>query len=134
MVELNAALHDALRSGGTTSVPSDPTTTRSRKRVRTFVARDVSSFTINELPVDAFESLTLAAAHCGQVLDDDPPYVIEFTMHDMGPEHLRLAVCRCELMPEAGATTVHLSIAGAPQASIESVRDALVDIVNELAG
>lgn len=130
MVQLNTALEEALRGAG---VPRDTVTPApSRRRTGTFTTRDVSSFTINALPVDAHELLTLAAANCGQVTEDDPPYLIEFTLLDTGLGGGTDALCRCELVPEAGGTTVHLSVSGPVRASLESVRDMLVDLVNEV--
>ena len=134
MVELNAALESALRELHSQSANKTVTRgTRVRHRKPSHVSRDVSSFTIQELPVDAFETLTLVAAHCGQLLDDDPPYLIEFTLNELGDSASDCVLCRCELMPEAGGTTVHLSLSGSRRASIEEVRDSLVALINEMA-
>ncbi len=130
MTLLNSALEEALRSGPATTDTTRPS--KPSRVTRTFASRDVSSFTISCLPVDAFETMTLVAAHCGQLTDDEPPYVIEFTMAEANMPGLADAICRCELMPEAGATTVHLGISGGAQVPIESVRDLLVGIINEL--
>lgn len=131
MIVLNAALHQALLWRETPVAPSEA---RQRTtRTHSFVSRDVSSFTINDLPVVAFETLTVAAAHCGQVTDEECPYLLEFTMHESGLAALSRAVCRCELMPEAGGTTVHLSVTGAGPVPLETVRDMLVGIVNEIS-
>jgi hypothetical protein len=130
MVRLNQALEQALKSQSVQFEDSRPS--RRSRITRSFAARDVSSFTINSLPVDAFETLVIAAAHCGQITEDDPPYLIEFTLSDMSLHGTRNLLCRCELMPEAGATTVHLALSVAGRVELESVRDALIDIINEI--
>ena len=130
MVLLNSALEEALRGGSSPQEAVSPR--RTVRRVSTFATRDVSSFTINALPVDAHELMHLAAANCGQLTDDDPPYLIEFTLGETGLDGGTDAICRCELVPEAGGTTVHLSVAGSLRSPLESVRDMLVDLVNEI--
>ena len=95
------------------------------------VRQDVSSFTIDTLPVDSFELLRIAGSILGQVSDSDCPYMIEFTLEDLEDTQVGTAWCRCDLVPEAGGTMVHLTI-GATNTSIETVRDAIVECVNEI--
>lgn len=130
MVALNAALEEALRT--CTASPGAEIRKHREGANRSFSHRDVSSFTIASLPVDAFETLVVAAANCGQVIDDDPPYLVEFTLADTDLPGGSSALCRCELVPEAGATTVHIGLSGARHVSIEQVRDILVATVNEV--
>jgi len=97
---------------------------------------DRCSFTIEVLPVDAHEVLCVAAVWLGEVVDDDPPYLLEVDMHDP----LR-AWCRLELVPDAGATTVSLAVSAthgpdgypAPVPDVDRVRDLWVDTVNRVA-
>ena len=62
---------------------------------------DTPSFTIDVLPVDAFEALLVVCSWMGEMLVDDPPYVLEAFLHDPEP-----CWCRLDLVPDAGATTV----------------------------
>ena len=66
-------------------------------------AADTPSFTIDALPVEAFEALLVVAVWIGEVLDDDPPYVLE--SHLVEPF---ACWCRLDLVPDAGASTVSL--------------------------
>lgn len=133
MVRLNAALEEAL------AAPKEPVPTTVEPMARrdpprgTRLSRDVSCFTIDSLPVDAHHLMTLVAAQCGQVVDDEPPYLIEFTMNDCGVSGWWTMTCRCELVPEAGSTMVHLTVFGVQGPPvIEDVRDHLVACVNEI--
>jgi hypothetical protein len=91
---------------------------------------DSPSFTIDVLPVEAFEALLVVASWMGEVLVDDPPYLLEAFLHDPAP-----CWCRLDLVPDAGATTVSLMVAGvddAPTPDPESVRDEWVANLNRL--
>ena len=137
MLSLNTALSDALRflEDGPHS-PIVQNTSKPRKKYgASFTSRDMSSFTINSLPVDAWHLLVIAAAHCGQVIDQEEPHLMEFSLHDTPLDGGHQAWCRCELMPEAGGTTVHLSLVQptAPAISPEALRDFLVDTINEVS-
>lgn len=137
MLLLNSALADALRLlREESSAPTAPVPPRPRKkRGASFAARDMSSFTINSLPVDAWHLLEIAAAHCGQVIDEEEPYLMEFMLHDTPFDGGHHAWCRCELVPEAGGTTIHLSIvqSSLPVITPELLRDFLVDTINEVS-
>lgn len=133
MVELNWALDTALRN--TPATETKKTTNKSQihpHRGHSVVSRDYSSFTISLLPVEAWEQIVLAAHQLGAVLDEDEPYVLEFALYDSSVEHLLSSYCRCELMPEAGATTVHLSVISETSRTgdVETVRDLLVSLIN----
>lgn len=94
------------------------------------MARDMPSFTVEALPVETFEGLLVVASWIGEVLDDDPPYRLEV--------HLREPTdcwCRLEVVPDAGASTVSLTVAGfdgAPPPDIVAVRDLWVDQLNRV--
>jgi hypothetical protein len=92
---------------------------------------DVPSFTVEALPVVTFEALLLAAASLGEVLDDDPPYRLDAVLGEpLG------CWCRLELVPDAGASTVSLTVApleaGDAVPALETVRDHWIDALNRL--
>ena len=92
--------------------------------------RDMPSFTIDALPVEAFEALLVVTSWIGEVLVDDPPYVLEVHLHEPAP-----CWCRLDLVPDAGGSTVTLTVAaietGAPP-DIDDVRDTWVARLNQL--
>ena len=99
------------------------------------VHRDVSSFTVAVLPVDCYIALEIVAAICGPTVYEDPPYVLEFHLHDSPVENALYGWCRCELVPEAGATTVHLTVGSESREnapSVEAIRDYLVILLNSI--
>lgn len=134
--EAAQAATDAL-AGGTEvgeSARSQPTDTprprRHRRPLHGAVRHDHPSFTVEVLPAEAFEGALLAAATLGDVLDDDPPYLLEVAMTGRPP-----AWCRLELVPDAGATTVSLTTArlpGHPTPDVLEVRDRWIDALNRL--
>jgi len=92
------------------------------------VHRDVPSFTVEALPVETFEGLLIVASWIGEVVDDDPPYRLETYLH--APVE---CWCRLDVVPDAGASTVSLTIAGfdgAPMPDIIAVRDLWVANLN----
>ena len=94
------------------------------------VQQDAPSFTIDHLPAEAFEALLVVTSWMGEALVDDPPYVLEVHLTDPGP-----CWCRLDLVPDAGASTVTLTVAsidGTPAPDIEDVRDAWVANLNSL--
>lgn len=107
----------------------DPVGGDGRRRISR-VASDVPSFTVEALPVEAFEALLVAAAVLGEVLDDDPPYRLDVVL---GPPYG--CWCRLDLVPEAGASSVSLTVGafeGGPPPQLEAVRDAWIDELNAL--
>jgi hypothetical protein len=144
MTALNAAYDAAVRHlearSAETSPPSPPPAStpsapapaprqREVRRVRG-VQYDSPSFTIDVLPVDAFEALLVATSWIGEVLVDDPPYVLEVALQEPSP-----CWCRLDLVPDAGATTVSLTVAafdGVPAPDVEDVRDVWVTNLNAL--
>ena len=146
MRELNTAFDRAVRtilhpvSGAAApgSPGTDPGTVRGarptapprRERPRSPVEYDTPSFTVDVLPVDAFEALLIVAGWIGEVLVDDPPYLLDVHLHDPSP-----CWCRLELLPEAGGTTVNLTVASVGRdlaPPVEEVRDVWVEQLNRL--
>lgn len=98
----------------------------SRRRVQ----RDLPSFVVEALPVEAYEALLVVASWMGEVLVDEPPYLLEVHLFDPSP-----CWCRLDLVPDAGGSTVSLTVAGdgaAEPPSVEDVRDAWVVNLNRL--
>lgn len=94
------------------------------------VRRDHPSFTVEALPAETFEALLVVASWLGDVIDDEPPYGLELALTEpMG------GWCRLDLMPDAGASTVSITVAGAPghpTPSVDAIRDTFVDGLNRL--
>lgn len=142
MQALNAAFEEAVQrlSGPTTASPvaasapepspSPTSAQRSGRRTVRGVQHDAPSFTIDVLPVEAYEALLIVTSWMGEMLVDDPPYLLEVFLHDPSP-----CWCRLDLVPDAGATTVSLMVAaleGDPAPDIDSVRDEWVANLNRL--
>ena len=88
------------------------------------------SFTVEALPVETFEALLVVASWIGEVLDDDPPYRLEVALGE--PYE---CWCGLDLVPDAGASTVSLQVAGIggrPAPDIEAVRDVWIEQLNQL--
>ena len=105
--------------------PPKPPSAKTRRPGR-FVERDDASFAVSVLPVDAFEALVVAANSMGQVLMEDPPYLLECYLLD--PVE---CFCRLELFPEGGGSQVALTVVtaeggSAPPPSVDDVRDAFI--------
>jgi hypothetical protein len=115
----------AVEHNPTNSVPAN-----GRRRSPRGVQHDAASFTIDVLPVDAYEALLVVTSWMGEVLVDEPPYLLEVFLHDPSP-----CWCRLDLVPDAGATTVSLIVAaleGDPAPDIDAVRDEWVANLNGL--
>ena len=130
MQRVNAAAAHALRlldaedthpeaRTDTTTGPTTTTTAAETEWVGT--TRDVPSFTIEALPAEAFEALLVAAAELGEVEDDDPPYELRTLLADP-----IACWCQLDLVPDAGASTVSVSIARV----VDSELPALIDVRN----
>ena len=92
------------------------------------IARDVPSFTVEALPVEAFEAMLVVAAWLGEVPGDDPPYRLDTYLHEPFD-----CWCRLDVVPDAGASTVSITIGGvdgAPTPDVIAVRDAWVSNLN----
>ena len=111
-------------------VTAAPAPARVRPPVRGWAEQDVPSFTIAALPAAAFEALLIVTGWLGEVLVDEPPFLLEVHLHDPGE-----CWCRLELIPEAGASMVGLTVAGAgrmPPPPLDAVRDRYIAGLNEL--
>ena len=113
----------------TTSTPRPPAPSEPSPSGRRWVERDEPSFVIEALPPEAFEALLVVATWMGEVLADDPPYLLEAHLHDPAE-----CWCRLELLPEAGASTVILTVAGVEGTAppVEVVRDRWIENLNQL--
>ena len=139
MQELNAAADAALAattapSAGGRSSAGDGAAVRRRRAPspppRSGVRQDHPSFTIEALPAEAFEGLLVAAAELGDIVDDDPPYLLEVVLTGEHP-----AWCRLELVPDAGSATVSITTArlpGHPTPDVYDVRDVWIEALNRL--
>jgi hypothetical protein len=90
--------------------------------------RDVPSFTVEALPVETFEGLLVVASWLGEVLDDDPPYRLDVHLYE--PVE---CWCRLDLVPDAGSSTVSLTVAGldgSPAPDILEIRDLWIANLN----
>ena len=108
------------------SPPPDP----APRVVRTgpWIQYDEPSFTIDVRPGDAFVALARVAVGIGEILADDPPYVLEVLLRQPS-----LCWCRLELLAEGSGTTVMLTVAGVQHRAppvVEDVRDVWVAALN----
>jgi hypothetical protein len=144
MVEINEACRVLLAARARASTDSDVSASRVADRStsvspherhddrqhehRRYGFRDAPSFVISALPAEAFEILLVAAANLGEVVDEDPPYLLEVLVRDPGP-----LWCRFELFPDAGSTTIILSCdveVGYRVYSVEEIRDLWISTIN----
>ena len=109
-----------------TRVPTEPIRRSSPKDDVVIRSVDRPAFVIDALPVVAFETLLLAARVLGDVIDDDPPYVLETLIEPSGTT----TWCRLELVPDAGSSTVSITTDG--RVSADQLCQLWVTTVNEL--
>ena len=89
------------------------------------VRKDAPSFTIDVLPVEAFEYLLLASAELGDIVDEDAPYRLEIRVN-----HPHEAWVVLDVVPDAGGSTVSITCDG--EQSVESMRDLWIQTINGL--
>jgi hypothetical protein len=107
-----------------------PRDTARRKASHLRVDSDVASFVIEALPAVAFEALLVVTSWIGEVVVDEPPYQLDVLLLDP----LR-CWCRLDLVPDAGSSTVSITIAALPDEplpDIDDVRDLWVNSLNHL--
>jgi DnaJ domain len=117
------------QSGWTGNQFGDQSAPRPR-RADSRTVHDVASFTIEALPAEAFEALLVVSTWIGEVLVDEPPYQLDVVL-----EEPYACWCRLDLLPDAGATTVSLTLAGMASTAppdIDDVRDLWVANLNQL--
>jgi len=131
MGEINAAFEAVVAQlAKRPAPPPDPPSAPPRRHRHEGVQYDAPSFTIDLLPVEAFEALLVVTSWMGEVLVDDPPYVLEVHLTEPGP-----CWCRLDLVPDAGGSTITLTVAsigGTPAPDVEAVRDEWVANLNRL--
>jgi hypothetical protein len=133
MRRLNEAADVVLQDLGveralSSTAPPSPPPRRPAGATRT--DHDVCSFVVEALPAVAFEALLVATSWLGEVVVDEPPYQLDVLLLDP----LR-CWCRLDLVPDAGASTVSLTIAALPDEplpDIDDVRDLWVTTLNRL--
>ena len=86
---------------------------------------DRPSFTINALPVVAYEVLLLAAQVLGDVSSDDPPYLLEVQLEDPP-----MTWCQLEIVPDAGSSSVSFVLD--KKTDTQEIRDLWVKTINEI--
>ena len=86
---------------------------------------DRPSFTINALPVVAYEVLLLAARVLGDVSSDEPPYLLEVQLEDPP-----MTWCQLEIVPDAGSSTVSFIVD--KEVNTIEIRDLWVRTINEI--
>ena len=105
-----------------------PTTAPAGRRTR--AAHDHPSFTIDALPVEAYEALLIVASWIGKVLVDEPPYLLDVHLYEPAE-----CWCRLELVPDAGSSTVSVTVAAVesgPFPDVDEVRDVWIAHLNQL--
>lgn len=134
-----AALHDiaqrasdavpaVARRGDAPEPKPGATDERSEPAEPSGMTRDIPSFTVEALPVETFEALLVVTGWIGEVLDDEPPYRLDTHLYQPGE-----CWCRLELVPDAGASTVSITLAAYAEQqlpAIELVRDTWVEQLN----
>ena len=86
---------------------------------------DRPSFTINALPVVAYEVLLLAAQVLGDVSSDEPPYLLEVQLEDPP-----MTWCQLEIVPDAGSSSVSFVLD--KKTDTQEIRDLWVKTINEI--
>ncbi len=132
MALINLAFDAIIASHGEPSAESI-STTKTETAEPDVTARDVAtkfsvdrpSFTINALPVFAYEVLLLAARVLGDVSSDEPPYLLEVQLEDPP-----MTWCRLEIVPDAGSSTISFVIDKEIDAQL--IRDLWVATINEI--
>jgi hypothetical protein len=133
MQQLNVAFETALavvHAPPAAAPDPAPVADPAPRRSGAMQAHDVASFTIEALPAEAFEAVLIAATWIGEPMDDDPPYRLDVDLAEPFD-----CWCRVELVPDAGSSTVSLTLAsrdGRPVPDIDRVRDTWVMALNTL--
>lgn len=127
MQRLNEALDLALEGSAS---PRASSSDSQQRNIAGRIARDAPSFTVSVLPVEAFEALLVVAQWMGDIVLDEPPYALELYIRSANPYWVRL-----DIVPEAGSSTVSITLGSVENGlipSVESVRDSFVTALNSL--
>jgi len=92
------------------------------------VVDDIPSFVVEALPAVAFDVLETVAPLLGTVADSEPPYLLDVEL-----EGALRCLCRLELLPEAGSTSVGMVLVGLDGGhppETDAVRDAWIAAIN----
>ena len=87
---------------------------------------DKPSFTLDVLPVEAYEALLVASSVLGDVVVDDPPYLLEVRMTE--PCEVWLTF---ELVPDAGGSTISFTYESSAPLVSDQLRDLWIATLNE---
>jgi hypothetical protein len=88
-------------------------------------ATDPASFSVELLPVEAFEALFLAVYGLGDILTADEPYLLEGYLTDPP------CFCRLTLVPEAGGSLVTAEVTAASESQVPPEPAAVVEVLVE---
>ncbi len=92
----------AVPAGESAEAPPGPPATQ---RAHATGPADPDTFSVEFLPVEAFEMLFLAAYGLGDILVGDEPYLLEVYLPEPSPYF-----CRLTLVPEAGGSLVTVEV------------------------
>jgi hypothetical protein len=120
MSDVNRALTEIEARGGERA----PVSTRASS------SSDPDSFSVELLPVEAFEALIVAAYGLGDILVTEEPYLLELYLTEPSP-----CFCRLALVPEAGGSLVTVDVSPAHDAHEAPDPQAVIEVlVTELNG
>jgi len=85
---------------------------------------DPDSFSVQCLPVEAFEALFVVAYGLGDILVADEPYLLELYLTEPRP-----CFCRLSLVPEAGASLVTVEVSAAADSASAPEPAAVVEVL-----
>ena len=135
MREVNVAFDQAVKiiRGERIAPPAPPEPEQPRVRRVARISTDVASFVIDCMRAEAFERLFIVSHWIGEPLYADPPGLLEVHLQEPSP-----CFCRLELMPEAGATMVSITVGTIEpwwlaSPDTDAVRDLYVLMVNQLS-
>ncbi len=103
---------------------SEPLSGPGRKPAHACGADDPDSFSVECLPVEAFEALFLAAYGLGDILTADEPYLLELYLSEPVA-----CFCRLTLVPEAGGSLVTAEVSAASESSAPPQTAAVIEVL-----
>ncbi|HTN80689.1 MAG TPA: J domain-containing protein [Acidimicrobiales bacterium] len=136
MQEVNAAFDQAVKAirGDRTEAAGAQPAPEPEPRVRRVarISTDVASFVVECMRPEAFERLFIVSHWVGEPLYADPPGLLEVHLEEPWP-----CFCRLELMPEAGATMVSVTVGTIEPAWLaapdtDTIRDIFILLINQL--